>query len=622
MTPKKLIAIAALLLLAAGFYDSLYELVFPVEVVQESTADEFPPDEDEVEQAKQEEAEPAASAPATSTAPALPTKQAPKLSAKLLEKPAEVKLVIREIKFDGVSAFSQDTLKNVVQEFIGQELTVQEAFAIPAKVTSYYQEHNLVARATLVGSLDRNGMLKIGVIETKMTQTQVNKELSAIAAPAPAAAVVPAPALSPVPAPIAAAKTEAPVSNVAKLEAGEEAAMPAYELKAGPMIPIPEPTVVASKPAAAQNKQQEAAKAVDSETDFILKHYAKRSRQYELLVDNFGYEATGRSRLGAAVDWNNALLEDDKFSLLGLKSQGSSYLRAAYEWATGLDGLSVGASVAKLNYDIVNNLQNAVYVSGDTVKKGFQAMYDLVSDSSETSRIGLIYDTKSITNLALNYSDSEIYTSKSTGLVFKGQVRELVPGGAVLTYDTVYSHGQVNMAGSPNFAADASGEKTDGSFSKLRVYGSILQPLSGTNALFGSLTMQFASKNLDGSEKMYLGGPLGVRAYGVGEGAGSDGRLATLELRQKLGLKTTLAEFYDWGQIRPYHDGSFTPSSVNNTTLKGIGFSLSHEFDSGVSMKGTWARREGPTPDASSMPHGHDGQFDRNRFWLTMESRF
>jgi hemolysin activation/secretion protein len=613
---KKLIAIAALLMLAAGFYDSLYELVFPPEVIEERAEEEMPPEE-EVAEAKQDDASAAAEPVATPAVPALPARLSPKVSAKPLEKPADVKLVIRDIQFDGVTAFSHDTLKNVVKEFIGQEVSVQEAFAIPAKITHYYQENNLVARATLVGSLDRNGLLKIGVIETKMTQTQVNKELSTMAAPAAAQIVVAEPppvVAAPAPAPA----VETPVSNVAKLEANTEAAQPAYVLKSGPMIPIPEPP----KPAPSKANAQEPAKSGDTETDFILKHYAKRSRQYELLVDNYGYEATGRSRVGAAVDWNDALLKDDTLSLFGLKSQGSSYLRAAYEWATGLDGLSVGASVAKLNYDIVNNLQSAAFVSGDAVKKGVQVVYNLVSDASQNSRIGLIYDTKSITNLALNYADSAIYTSKSTGLEFKGQVRELVPGGAVLSYDTLLMHGQVDMMGSPNYAADASGENTQGGYSKLRLSGSILQPLSGINALFASLTVQVASKNLDASEKMYLGGPMGVRAYGVGEGAGSDGRLATFELRHKLGLKTTLAEFYDWGQIRPYHDGSFTPSSSNNATLRGVGFSLTHQFDSGISLKGTWARREGETPDPSSMPHGHDGQFDRNRFWLTMESRF
>lgn len=632
MTMKKLIAIAALLLLAAGFYDRLYELVFPVEVVEQTAEEEMPPEEEEEEvaDAKSDEAAPAQASASQAAASTQPAKLAPKASVQPAAKPADVKLVIREIKFDGVTAFSHDALKNVVQEFIGQELSVHEAFAIPAKITNYYKEHNLVARATLVGSLDRNGLLKIGVIETKMTQTQVNKELATLAPAAPAAAVAPAPIPVPLPAPVAApapaaapspvpapvAKSETPISNVAKLEAGEAAAMPAYVLKSGPMIPIPEPTP------STQTPSQDPNMSTDSETDFILKHYAKRSRQYELMVDNYGYASTGRSRLGAAIDWNDALLKDDKLSLLGLKSQGSAYLRAAYDWATGWDGLSVGASVAKLNYDIVNNLQNAAYVSGDTVKKSLQVVYNLVSDANESSSIGLIYDTKSITNLALNYADSSIYTTKSTGLQFKGQVREWVPGGAVLTYDTLLTHGQVDTMGSPNHAADASGENIEGGYSKLRFNGSILQPLSGINTLFASLTVQAASKNLDASEKMYLGGPLGVRAYGVGEGAGSDGRLVTLELRQKLGLKTTLAEFYDWGQVRPYHDGSFTPATVNTATLSGVGISLSHEFNSGITMKGTWARREGPTPDSSSMPHGHDGQFDRNRFWLTMESRF
>ena len=121
---KKLIAIAALLMLAAGFYDSLYELVFPPEVIEESAEEEMPPEE-EVAEAKQDDASAAAEPVATPAVPALLARLSPKVSAKPLEKPADVKLVIRDIQFDGVTAFSHDTLKNVVKEFIGQELSVQ-----------------------------------------------------------------------------------------------------------------------------------------------------------------------------------------------------------------------------------------------------------------------------------------------------------------------------------------------------------------------------------------------------------------------------------------------------------------------------------------------------------------
>jgi hemolysin activation/secretion protein len=181
------------------------------------------------------------------------------------------------------------------------------------------------------------------------------------------------------------------------------------------------------------------------------------------------------------------------------------------------------------------------------------------------------------------------------------------------------SKGEVDMNGSPNEQADLNGEKTDGDFSKFRFSGTILQPLGGINAAYFGLTLQRANKNLDASEKFYLGGPLGVRAYGVGEGAGSQGELATFELRQRLSAKTTLAEFYDVGRIRPWQNAGTTQPGG---TLSGFGLSLNHKLDSDINLKATWARSIGDTPERSIMPTNSNGEYDRNRFWLSLDARF
>jgi hypothetical protein len=50
--------------------------------------------------------------------------------------------------------------------------------------------------------------------------------------------------------------------------------------------------------------------------------------------------------------------------------------------------------------------------------------------------------------------------------------------------------------------------------------------------------------------------------------------------------------------------------------------SLATKLDSGITLKGTWAHRLGNDADTAAMPRGHDGQYDRNRFWMSLESRF
>lgn len=538
---------------------------------------------DEPEQAASQAAEP----PVIEPAPAKPavvnsTKRVLAPKPEPTQEPSkELRLMIREVKFDGVTAFSDQELQQVVQEFIGQELSVEQAFAIPARVSSHYQSKNMVARATLVGSLARNGVIKVSVIETQVSQTQLNQQLSTIQAAEKPLVVEPMGS-----------------SYIAQLEVKDQAAVPVQATM----------PVVATAPLPVKEQLSQ-----DDETALILKHYAKQSRQYELLLDNQGLEGTGPARVGLGLVWNDAMGQGNTLSVQGLKSKGSQVLQAAFAWATGIEGLKLGARVSDMSYEVTEAVQNATYASGEAVKKGLFLVYELVNTPAEYSSLGLRYDTASLRNRGMGLSESAYYNTRVMGIEFKGFEREMAPGGAVFTYDARLSKGEVDMTGSPNESTDLLGENTGGDFTKFLFSGSILQPLGGINAAYFGLTFQDANKNLDASEKLYLGGPLGVRAYGVGEGPGSKGQIATFELRQRLSAKTTLAEFYDVGRIRPWKEAS--GSTQPGTSLSGFGLSLSHKLDSGVNVKATWARRTGDAPE-------NNEAYDRNRFWLSVDTRF
>lgn len=560
------------------------------EAVQESVASQEDEDEDDVE-----ETTTVASAPAVESHDDLPhAKPVRRRGPNTSVEPSKVQLrTIREIEFSGVTAFPVQELQKLVKEFIGQELTVQEAFDIPAKISQHYSAHNLVARANLVGSLDRQGVLRVGVIETQMKQEQVEQVLSTLA-PAKAAA-----------------SSTAVQAAVAAIEAAAPAA-------ASVSAPAPQPDrveAVAKTPAPAPTG--------DQETDYILQRYANKTRQYEVIVDNFGWEATGSNRVGASMRASDALMHEDEVYVLAVKSSGSQNVGLGYRLKTGIEGLGVGVKLSKLTYDVVSGVQSALYVSGDAMKKGVELVYDLVKAPDHMSSVALSLDNKDFHNAASNPVYSNDYMTRVTSLQWKGVVRELEPGGAVMSYDSVFSRGTVDMSDSPSRMADAQGAQTDGDFAKWRLGGSILQPMSGMTSLFAGLSLQRANKYLDSSERFYLGGPYGVRAYGWGEGVGSEGEMLKLEVRQKLDAQTTLTGFYDWGQVRSIHAANnMDASQVDSVMLKGYGMSLGYEIDRQTTLKGTWARRQGSGPDPMDGPLNPDGQYDRNRFWLTMETRF
>ncbi|WP_145932316.1 ShlB/FhaC/HecB family hemolysin secretion/activation protein [Yersinia bercovieri] len=141
-------------------------------------------------------------------------------------------------------------------------------------------------------------------------------------------------------------------------------------------------------------------------------------------------------------------------------------------------------------------------------------------------------------------------------------------------------------------------------------------------SFFNQFTGQMASKNLDSSQKLLLGGPLAVRAYGIGEGAVDKGTLFTTELRVRwqppLPLwagtdnQVTFAAFFDqgWGS---YYRQPIEGIPKNNINLSGFGSYITLARPADYSLNLTWAQRTGQA--ATSPPDNH-------QFWLSAYKMF
>ena len=108
-----------------------------------------------------------------------------------------------------------------------------------------------------------------------------------------------------------------------------------------------------------------------------------------------------------------------------------------------------------------------------------------------------------------------------------------------------------------------SGDKsTDSRYTKLNLGLSRLQSMTETLSVYVAMSAQTANKNLDSSEKMYLGGATGVRAYPASEAGGSEGNTLTMELRQRVNNNLMLTGFYDYGRVKVNRDNN-TSSPAN-----------------------------------------------------------
>jgi hemolysin activation/secretion protein len=190
--------------------------------------------------------------------------------------------------------------------------------------------------------------------------------------------------------------------------------------------------------------------------------------------------------------------------------------------------------------------------------------------------------------------------------------------------------GNVDLNGSPNQGMDALSAQTAGVYGKLRAMASRVQRISPSQSVVATWQAQLASKNLDGSEKFFMGGSQGVRAYPTNEGGGSQGQSINLEwqhLWRPFGQRMTVAGFYDAATIDVNKFNDFTGgASLNTYALQGgglwMGGPLAHGWGTPLQWRLTWSRRMGVNPMASSSGLDQDGSYRWDRLWFNFSQPF
>jgi hemolysin activation/secretion protein len=156
--------------------------------------------------------------------------------------------------------------------------------------------------------------------------------------------------------------------------------------------------------------------------------------------------------------------------------------------------------------------------------------------------------------------------------------------------------------------------QTNGHYSKLGFSLMRLQNVTEMVSLYAAVNGQLASKNLDISEKMELGGMNAVRAYPEGEAYADQGYVMTAEARLQLpkfadwqlGL-IQLVGFVDTGTVLVNKDP--WTSGDNRRTLSGAGVGINWVDYNDFVVRTAYAFKLG-NAQATSAP-------DRNgRFWI------
>jgi hemolysin activation/secretion protein len=183
-----------------------------------------------------------------------------------------------------------------------------------------------------------------------------------------------------------------------------------------------------------------------------------------------------------------------------------------------------------MEYALGQELEN-LQANGTARSLGFFGSYPLRRSRPQNLYVGASFESKRFEDRldsvgAITEKSAHVLTASLTG-----DQRDRLGGRAKSAFSLALSTGTLNILTSAARRFDASTAHSNGHFSKLGFYASRLQNLSSTFALYAAINGQVASKNLDSSEKMALGGMFAVRAYPEGEAYGDEGYVVNLEAR-------------------------------------------------------------------------------------------
>lgn len=335
-------------------------------------------------------------------------------------------------------------------------------------------------------------------------------------------------------------------------------------------------------------------------------------------ADNAGNRYTGVYRIGATVNLNNPLGLGDIASLRVLTAgPGLFYARASYQIQVGR--AQVGAAYSWLDYELGEEFES-LNAQGDAQIASLFARYPLVRSRNHNLWVQAGYDHKTFhdeVDLFQTVTDrnSDVFVSS-----LYGDHRDRFGGGGLTSWFVAWSTGWLDIETPAALAVDDATARSNGHFDKLSFNAARLQSLGGPFSLYAAFGGQLASKNLDVSEKMELGGMHAVRAYPEGEAYADQGAVLTLEARMDLPQfvealpgQMQLIGFADAGTVRV--DRNPWTAGDNHRTLTGAGAGLTWSDPGNFLVRSYYAVKLG-NEEALSAP-------DRSgRFWIQLVKYF
>lgn len=479
--------------------------------------------------------------------PAAPQKNVPQIRIEEGTAPstpgaASTSFLVNELRFTGENIYSSTELQTIARFTPGAESTLQELQAMAGRITAHYRNNGyFVARAYLPAQDISNHVVTIAISEGVLGNVILRNKSNLSDGLAN--------------------------SRLAGLKSGEVLTIEPLEnrlllLSDIPGVKVSSTLVPGTSPGT---------------SDLMVDIMPGKRISGLVDIDNAGNPYTGEYRLGATVNFNNLAGRGDVFSLRAVTSgSGLSYGRASYQMMFGL--VTAGVAYSRLEYQLGEQFE-VLGANGTATIASVYGFMPLIRSRDSNLYFGLAYDDKTLEDRLdlFPIANRDAQARVGTASLY-GNHRDNIGGGGMSTFFLGLSSGSLDIQTPLALAADAVSARTNGSYNKVVFSGSRLQRVSDSWSLYASANAQWASKNLDPSEKFVLGGMDGVRAYPQGEGFGDEGYIVNLEARylltnlsERVAGQVQLLGFVDGGSITVNKKPWFAGDNRRNLSSAGVG---------------------------------------------------
>jgi hemolysin activation/secretion protein len=334
-------------------------------------------------------------------------------------------------------------------------------------------------------------------------------------------------------------------------------------------------------------------------------------------LDNYGNRYTGGVRGGGELALSDPLHHGDVLDASVLTSgKDMNYGRVSYDSVLNGMGTHLGGSYSALHYVLGDSLES-LEGHGSAQVESLWAKQPLVRTGDLDLYGQLQFDGKQLhddIDASSIHTDRHLYNWTAS---LSGDARDSILSGGINTWTLGVTSGRVGFNDAMAQQADAATARTRGPFSQWDATFARLQRVTQQDGLYIALSGQWASENLDASQKMVAGGSYTVRAYDVSALTGDIGVQASVELRHDWARswhgQWQAVAFFDSERVRV--DKIVWTSGVNDTTLSGAGMGLNWTGPDQLDAKTYIAARLGASPVLV-------GDSSITRAWFEVSKRF